>query len=192
MTRAASNLTNQQFGQLLALHPTDKRSQAKSIIWNCKCLNCGQEKEVSAIKLKNKEVRSCGCMEHVREYRTPKGSSGFNSLFCAYKKGAIRRGLEFNLTKKEVKDLVSQDCTYCGIEPRQVIYGSRDKAREHGKFIYNGIDRVNSSLGYSIENCVTCCIKCNRAKMALSESEFITLIAKIYRHLNLHDLVIQE
>ncbi len=190
MSQTASNLSNQQFGQLLALYPTDKRSHTRAVIWKCKCLNCENETEVASIKLKSGEIKSCGCMEHVREYRTEQGASGFNSLLNAYTQGARRRNLEFELSKEEFKSLVTQSCTYCGQVPSQVSYGSRNNAREHGKFIYNGVDRINSSIGYTMDNCVPCCERCNRAKMALSEKDFIEMIVKIYRHMGLHDFLI--
>lgn len=38
----------------------------------------------------------------------------------------------------------------------------------------NGIDRVDSSKGYTVENSVACCKYCNTAKNTMTESEFYT------------------
>ena len=46
-------------------------------------------------------------------------------------------------------------------------------------FKRNGIDRLNSKLGYFLDNCVPCCATCNTMKMSLGEKEFITHINKI-------------
>ena len=56
---------------------------------------------------------------------------------------------------------------------------------EDGEFdvIYvNGVDRVNSDLGYEIENCVPCCYRCNSMKMDTSLNEFKDHITKVYNH----------
>lgn len=53
------DLTNQRFGRLIALFPTDKR-QGTNIIWHCKC-DCGQFKDVAGTYL-GKTVFSCGCL----------------------------------------------------------------------------------------------------------------------------------
>lgn len=50
-----------------------------------------------------------------------------------------------------------------------------------GYYIYNGIDRVNSDLGYSVKNCVTCCKDCNTAKMNMSIKDFLSMIERIYK-----------
>ena len=47
----------------------------------------------------------------------------------------------------------------------------------------NGIDRIDSSKGYSVDNCVPCCAKCNYAKHDLSIDDFKNHIEKIYKHL---------
>ena len=55
-----NDLTNQKFGKLTALYPTNKRSNGH-IIWHCKC-DCGNECDVNASKLKEGSVKSCGCL----------------------------------------------------------------------------------------------------------------------------------
>ena len=53
------DITNQRFGKLIALHPTDKRL-GTSIIWECKCY-CGNICFISCAHLKNGDTQSCGC-----------------------------------------------------------------------------------------------------------------------------------
>ena len=53
----ALDLTNQHFGKLIALEPTEKR-QNKSIIWKCIC-DCGQIHYASANNLKSGNVTRC-------------------------------------------------------------------------------------------------------------------------------------
>ena len=47
----------------------------------------------------------------------------------------------------------------------------------------NGIDRKDSTKGYSIDNCVPCCPMCNKMKQTFTEEEFLNQIAKIYNKL---------
>lgn len=53
------DLTNQRFGKLIALNPTEKRSSSGSVIWNCIC-DCGNCKEVSSNALMQNKTLSCG------------------------------------------------------------------------------------------------------------------------------------
>lgn len=46
----------------------------------------------------------------------------------------------------------------------------------------NGIDRIDSTKGYSADNCVPCCSKCNRMKLDHSIEDFKNHISKIYNH----------
>lgn len=52
------DITNQRFGRLKALYPTEKRS-GTNVVWHCLC-DCGNEVDVSAAHL-GKTIFSCGC-----------------------------------------------------------------------------------------------------------------------------------
>lgn len=54
--------------------------------------------------------------------------------------------------------------------------------QKYGNYLYNGIDRKDSSIGYLLENCVSCCSKCNQIKMDMSETDFLSHVTKIYRY----------
>lgn len=92
------------------------------------------------------------------------------SRYCEYRNNAKRRGIDFNLTPDEFKFLVSQPCHYCG-------GNSKDRfAKSRG----NGIDRKDSSKGYTIDNCVPCCATCNFVKNKMSYNDFILYIRQLY------------
>lgn len=57
------DLTNQRFGKLLVLEPTDQRKHG-CILWKCRC-DCGKELLLDSRKLKNGVVNSCGCAESI-------------------------------------------------------------------------------------------------------------------------------
>ena len=44
----------------------------------------------------------------------------------------------------------------------------------------NGIDRVDSSKGYTLENSVPCCKYCNIAKHTMTSTEFYAWVRRVY------------
>lgn len=84
----------------------------------------------------------------VKEIRH-KTMTGLKNRFTRAKWSAKRRGLSWSITPKQLEDLRTNPCTYCGL-PLSAL-GS-------------GLDRVVSTLGYDEGNVVPCCGKCNRIK----------------------------
>lgn len=72
--------------------------------------------------------------------------------------------------------LFTSKCFYCGCSPSR----TRKIKRGYGEFTYNGIDRKNSSLGYTLDNCVPCCTFCNLTKSNTSFDDFILWIRTVY------------
>lgn len=58
---------------------------------------------------------------------------------------------------------------------------------EEHEILYNGIDRIDNSKGYNLDNCVTCCTQCNTAKMQETEEDFKKWIIDVYNNLKLID-----
>lgn len=142
--------------------------------WHCKC-DCGNFKWVNRDCLVTKATSSCGC--YSREIRErPLGEAAKTKLFCRYRADAQRRGLSFKLSKEEFAQIVFQSCTYCG---RKEVSDYQPK-RTNGGTTYTGIDRVDNSRGYTVDNCQPCCKDCNRAKWQLSDGELMNLIELIY------------
>lgn len=72
------------------------------------------------------------------------------------------------MTLNEFGDLTSRNCHYCGVEPRQV----HKPKGSNGAYLYNGLDRLDNAVGYTVENCVPCCYTCNHAKGKMSVEAF--------------------
>lgn len=113
---------------------------------------------------------------------------------CRYytkRNGLRRRGHDFLLSKNEFFLLSIANCHYCGLEPQGTCYPTTKKGGRKSKMEYdhdrpskfNGIDRIDSSKGYSIDNCVTCCKHCNYAKRSMSVNEFKDWIKRLYHHM---------
>ncbi|HUT90114.1 MAG TPA: hypothetical protein VMY37_11495 [Thermoguttaceae bacterium] len=99
-----------------------------------------------------------------------------NELLASYKKSATKRGHYWMLSGDEFVELVAGNCYYCGTAPAQV---RKPNAQVNGPFVYNGIDRIDGRSGYAIDNCVSCCWVCNRAKGALASHEFEAWISRL-------------
>jgi len=103
-------------------------------------------------------------------------NSAEHATFLNFKNNARRRGIRIEISKTEWKELVIQECYYCG-DP-----GSNLTQSCGHLFRHNGIDRLNKDLGYIEGNVVPCCKWCNTAKMSQNEQEFLDRILKIYHH----------
>jgi len=139
--------------------------------WNCRC-ECGNEKFVSTANLNSGHVKSCGCISVLPDRLAAK-----RRILSSYKKRAKKRKLEFNIDFDSFIILIEGECFYCG------IVGSNSKKDYHGEYMYNGIDRVDNSVGYISENIVTSCKDCNYAKRDMSIEKFKNLIGRIYHRL---------
>ena len=107
--------------------------------------------------------------------RKPHGESSFARVVRQYKANAKRRNLVFSISDALVRKLTSGNCVYCGVPPMQKMH---DKDA-NGAYIYNGIDRVDKSTGYTKKNCVTACKICNKAKTDLTKKEWQDWIKRI-------------
>lgn len=164
-----------RYGRLVVL---ERGENAKSgyAKWLCKC-NCGNEKVILGTSLRNGDTRSCGCLHRGRPPLSA-GEASFNKLIRSMKKGASERNHEWFLTKNQIRVLTKQNCHYCGIAPQQKIHPERC----NGVYIYNGLDRVDSSKGYTLDNVVSCCGVCNYAKHTQTIEQFRAWLIRAYNH----------
>lgn len=77
------------------------------------------------------------------------------------RRGRLIRNITMELSFEQFKVLINSSCSYCGSE----------NAR--------GVDRIDSSKNYSVENSVPCCKKCNKMKMNSSKESFLNHVRKI-------------
>jgi len=149
------------------IRPNGLRSDA---LWLCRC-DCGTERTIPSGNLTGGRSRRCN--RYCRIIK-PNVDAGFNALFKRYQKSAEQRGLEFLLTAEEFKVLTSSNCFYCGALPVQNLRMSKIP------YLYNGIDRLANSQGYTRSNSVTCCGECNDMKGTLDVGEFLERVNRIH------------
>jgi len=180
-----SNIQGQKFGRLTVIervnNPTASREKTK---WKCLC-DCGNIVFTITTKLKNGHTNSCGCFKHEellknqkeRGLKRRKGiKTPYHQAFNDYKRNARKDKRELLLTESDFIGLFSKPCFYCGnIDERIYRYTGET-------FKINGVDRIDSSKGYTIENTVSCCRKCNVAKHDYSNEQFLNWIKAVYKH----------
>lgn len=90
----------------------------------------------------------------------PELMSKNRNCYKTYKRNSenVRR-IEFTLSETEYEGFKKAPCYICGIK----------SDNNH----INGIDRVDNSKGYTLENCKPCCGHCNTMKGSFSLDEFI-------------------
>lgn len=108
-------------------------------------------------------------------------------LHSNYRSRAKRKNWEFNLTFQEFKNLVLSNCYYCNLEPNKCRLDRAKSRKGISRIYFNGIDRIDSNKGYIINNVVSCCEDCNKAKRNLSNKQFLELIKRIYEFRNLRE-----
>jgi hypothetical protein len=112
--------------------------------------------------------------EKVKENNENKINS-YESQYGVYGRSAGLKQLEFTISFDEYKNIVKNPCHYCGI------------IQERGTEQFNGIDRENNTIGYVLDNCVSCCKMCNYMKKSLSGNVFVNRVEHILtfnKHIN--------
>lgn len=185
------NLVGQRFGKLMVTRMAGKyrspSGKSKSLIWECVC-DCGNIKTVHTSSLTRRGTTSCGCGRKERaatlmlgkspKITLPDGIGSLRYLYRSYKYEAGHRGLEFQLSLEQFHSMTKQNCFYCDVVPSK----KTKYKHSNGDYFYNGIDRVDNTVGYVEGNCVPCCETCNRAKRTMSVYEFYSWIDRAYHH----------
>ena len=84
--------------------------------------------------------------------------------YSIYKRDARNRKYKWDLTREEFTLLFNGQCHYCGQSPAQ------------------GVDRMDNDQGYTPNNAVSCCRKCNNMKSVYTKEELISQCKRILEH----------
>lgn len=170
------DLTGKQFGKLTVSHKSGSTWEGKAI-WHCKC-ECGKTSDVVARSLRRGATTSCGCNRQRSHRKLPPFEAGINVARREYQRGALDRNLVWELSDARVKELFLGNCFYCGTPPSRII----ELGKYNGDAKINGIDRIENTEGYTVNNTVSCCTQCNRAKSDLTQRAFQFWISKLVEY----------
>lgn len=141
--------------------------------WVCRC-DCGTARIVAANALTAGRSRSCGCFRKSRPALDDPREAQLRLREQAYRSRAKRKGIDYTLTREEFRRLLKSPCFYQGELPRE--RQGRARRKQSGRYPaplhLGGIDRLDSTKGYTPANCVPCCHVCNRLKSILSPERF--------------------
>lgn len=178
----------QTFGRLTVLEIVQPDTGRRS--YSCTCI-CGNSIECRSETLRGARP-SCGCWHSdwaSETFSKAPGEISYGRLYTSCRTGARSRGIEFSLSREEHREIIIQDCYYCGAPPapfnayvkKDGTISRRFKPKDVNRAWVkaNGVDRYDNSKGYTRDNCVPCCSFCNHAKRDHSAEEFLALIAQI-------------
>lgn len=179
----SSVIAGNRYSRLITIEPACRKQGKKA--WLCQC-DCGLTTIVIEYRLRIGKVRSCGCLKKEVGYRNriySKEDSTWHAYHSLHKISAKRRNL-ISLDFQNWKNLSRQSCHYCGTMPSNREYPEKNKTGGD-KISINGIDRMDSSKDYALDNCVPCCTTCNKRKMDMPYEEFKMWLSRCYHHLQL-------
>lgn len=161
----------------------EKNTKKDKLAWKSKfqCF-CGKVFETRLYNVISGRSKSCGCGIRIANAKRAYADltlSSFNELFQIYRRNALKVGKIFFLSKENFRYLIEKDCYYCASKDRAEYKHKTGKLA----YKYTGIDRLDNSRGYSLNNCVPCCKICNFMKTTLSKNAFILQIIKIHANL---------
>ena len=84
--------------------------------------------------------------------------------YASYRSRAEKKSLKFAITHDDYKSIIQQDCYLCGKSTTETNI--------------NGVDRMDNTVGYTLENCKACCKECNHMK---NNFALEVLLAKLER-----------
>lgn len=185
MRRPAVDYTGVVFGSLTILD--FGKVVGKNRIVSTLCV-CGVYKKIRIEHITTGGTTSCGCHTHhfavtlsktlKNNKQLPFGEAARNSLYGKYKRVARKRGYIWELSDDQFYTLTKGNCHYCGV-PANQVHRTQYKS---GVYIYNGVDRKNNTVGYTSDNCVSCCTFCNKAKSTTSYDDFIAWVARVHSY----------
>lgn len=159
----------------LACRALRERAGVKECI-RCKKLQALSEFHTSKVNRDNlhNACKLCEKLRKQKDYQARRAlvlaqRQTVEGRYATYRHSAAAKKRSFTLSLQEFADLTQKPCVYCG---------GFSPGKQH-----NGIDRIDSALGYTKDNTQTCCSVCNTAKRDYSHAEFMAYLLRVANHL---------
>jgi 5-methylcytosine-specific restriction endonuclease McrA len=169
-------LPGKKFGRLTVIEPTIYfgRGSIASKLSASKCLcSCGNNCIVLNKLLKNGGTKSCGCYSYESSLKQIKNNRASIKKYNEFDAIIIQvfnlNYSDGDLSLQDFYKLSNKNCFYCGSMPSNI---QPHQTYKYLKFIYSGLDRINSNKNHSKENVVPCCKICNKLKLNMSFDQF--------------------
>ncbi len=182
-----------QYGRLTVLNSDYGRGGSGQRLALFRC-QCGIEKVIILRDVTRGHTVSCGCLQREQSSAIAK-RLGFGTKSRKYPahiasaKAVWRRSYNDGCSFEKFLELSQQQCFYCGAQPSNKtnayvgMRGASQEWKNQADFIYNGLDRIDSSKLHTEDNIVPCCYDCNSAKMDMAQEEFYDWLVRAYTNL---------
>jgi len=175
-----NDLAGQKFGRWTFIKRHSEKSASGAFLWQVEC-DCGAICNRRPDTIISGSSKSCGCYSSEYQIYTnrkyePHISTARSVWHCTYSDCDFDTFLY----------LSQLPCVYCGGQPsNSSSIKSNTKSvstyqQQNGTFIYNGLDRIDSTKGHTRDNIVPCCRICNWMKSNLTLDEFLAHIDRIH------------
>lgn len=156
----------------------------------CKC-DCKKEIIVYGKAVLTGNTKSCGCYKKKVAFNNLENSMNVTLkweeiLYNRHISHCKGRKIENFLNLQEFTNYLKKDCYYCKDSPSNICKYKQNTFNFYSE--YQGIDRVDSNKGYSVDNCVPCCRHCNWGKYNQDIEIFENRIVKMYKELIKRDV----
>lgn len=129
-----------------------------------KCIDCNTD--INEVVTRSIRCPECKVLQRRITQQKNKQKNQYHkspkAKYARYKLGALNRGLTFELTYEEFITHWDSNCVYCK-DPIETV----------------GLDRVDNTLGYTVDNIVDCCSTCNYMKHKMDSETFINKCKQI-------------
>lgn len=178
------DIKGKKFGKLTVVE-FSHLTKWKHATWKCKC-DCGREIFTQTRLLRDGSKTNCGawCEQRNLAKKHPNWK-GFGEIslsqFHHIKKDAISRGIHFDIGIEFMSNLFLKQNRRCALSNVEISMGSYKK-KVNDKTA--SLDRIDSSLGYTVDNVQWVHKDINKMKWDFKMDRFLELVEKIHNHKN--------
>ena len=168
-----------KFGKLTVIKRAPNRNTRQSW-WLCRC-ECGNEKEIRGLKLVRGHTKSCGCLVHEPSHNFTGCGKLSGTYWARVKRHAKNRNLEIKVSIKEAWKVFEKQNGKCALSGLPICLKRNLQLAYKEEKQTASLDRINSSIGYYIDNIQWVHVDVQKMKMNLPEDRFIFLCESIFK-----------
>lgn len=178
--RNMKDLTGQKFGIISVTSFSHKEERNGSLFYYWNCIDDeGYENIIEGRTIKSGSAKTC----RKRRDRSKlwKGYGEISaSNFLNIKNSAKKRGIEFNVSIKQIWDKFLEQNRKCALSGQTIYFPTTSRKRDGTA----SLDRINSNMGYVPSNIQWVHKQINISKNKLSDTEFIILCGIVTNNIN--------
>jgi len=160
---------------LEAIRPVEKSSVTYKIPWEFEC-ECGETRIINHVHdLFVGSIKSCKKCSNKDDIAglQEMDEKLLKSSYVLWKRESKRYGKISLLTFEQWAEIKNKPCYLCGKTIEEI---------RPGLMKLNGIDRVDSNVGYLHSNCMPCCKKCNLIKRNIPVYDLLIHVQRMFLH----------